>query len=385
MSREVFEYVLVGGGLANGLIALALRARRPGSRIAMIEQGSELGGNHTWCFHRNDLLAGAESWVAPLVCYRWPGYRVLFPHLDRTIAREYAAITSRRFHEVVAASLRSVSGSKLFLETRALAVSERTVLLESGEELSAPVIIDARGTAGEPMRPQTAGFQKFLGLEVELSRPHGLDLPILMDATVDQTKGFRFVYTLPLSPSRLLVEDTYFHRSPRLIPDQVKLDIQQYLDRCGYPPGEVIREESGVLPMPWSGFLPVTAKGPLRAGYMGGWFHPGTGYSFPVACRLAASIAAQDPKRFRRQELVALVREHSRQARFCHFLNDFLFRWYPAQARRNIFERFYRLPVETIDRFFALRLNWLDRFRLLAGRPPKGISLRYRLQRREQP
>ena len=38
-----FDYVLVGGGLQNGLIAGALRMRQPESRIALVERAGALG------------------------------------------------------------------------------------------------------------------------------------------------------------------------------------------------------------------------------------------------------------------------------------------------------------------------------------------------------
>jgi lycopene beta-cyclase len=50
MSEAERDYVLVGGGLQCGLLALALSARRPAPRLAIIEQADRLGGNHTWCF-----------------------------------------------------------------------------------------------------------------------------------------------------------------------------------------------------------------------------------------------------------------------------------------------------------------------------------------------
>ena len=39
---------LIGGGLQNGLIALATLAARPSARIALFERGPTLGGNHLW-------------------------------------------------------------------------------------------------------------------------------------------------------------------------------------------------------------------------------------------------------------------------------------------------------------------------------------------------
>ena len=46
------------------------------------------------------------------------------------------------------------------------------------------------------------------GVEVQLKKPHGLTAPMLMDAQVPQTDGYRFLYVLPFDPRTLLVEDT---------------------------------------------------------------------------------------------------------------------------------------------------------------------------------
>jgi lycopene beta-cyclase len=348
-----FDHVLVGGGLQNGLIALALRARQPRARIAMIERAPKLGGNHTWCFHESDVPPRTRDWIEPLIVHRWPGHRVAFPHMQRRMDGEYCCIRSDRFHEVIADAIRSAPGSALLTETDAVALDAACVRLAGGGEVTGSLVVDARGPeAPRPSRGE--GYQKFLGLELSLARPHGLDLPILMDAMVDQAAGYRFVYVLPLTPRTVLVEDTFIHRSAVLERDSLRAAIRDYAARRGWEVEAVLREEAGVLPMPWADRRAGRAAGPLVAGYRGGWFHPGTGYSIPVAARLAEIIAA--------------------------LLNRLQFQWYPPRARSAIYERFYRLPDSTIRNFYALRMNWYDRLRLVGGAPPPGLSLRHRLR-----
>ena len=68
------DVAIVGGGLAGGLIALALRTKRPDVDIRLIEPGA-IGGEHVWSFFSSDV-AEADRWLAaPLVSYRWPGVR----------------------------------------------------------------------------------------------------------------------------------------------------------------------------------------------------------------------------------------------------------------------------------------------------------------------
>jgi lycopene beta-cyclase len=374
-----FDYVLVGGGLQNGLIVAALRKRQPASRIALIERESALGGNHTWCFHEEDASPDSRAWLEPLVVHTWPGYRVVFPNLRRTIEGRYSAVTSERLDEVVSAAVRSGPGSKLFLNAEAFDVGPHVVTLGSGERLEGTVVVDSRGPP-PPSRPAVAGYQKFLGLELELARPHDLDRPVLMDATVDQSEGYRFFYVLPLSPSRLLVEDTYFHDRPSLAPVELRRRILDYVASEGWDVARIGREEAGVLPMPWASAFERPASGPLVAGYRGGWFHPGTGYSFPVAARLAEFVARRPPNALFGRELRRFAGRHLRQVLVTQLLNRSLFRWFAPPSRIWVFERFYRLPATTIGNFYALRLGWRDCLRLVSGRPPRGLSMRYRLR-----
>ena len=52
------ELILVGGGLANSLIAYRILTERPDFPLLIVERGATLGANHTWSFHDSDLTDG---------------------------------------------------------------------------------------------------------------------------------------------------------------------------------------------------------------------------------------------------------------------------------------------------------------------------------------
>lgn len=371
-----FDYVLVGGGLANALIALALLDRDPGTRLAVVEKGGSFGGNHTWCFHDDDIAPDAAGFVEPLVVQRWPGYAVAFPGLERTLATGYQAVTSARLHDVLAARLCEAPYADGLTRRSVRSVERDHVVLDNGQRLDARLVVDARGPAFLDASGG-CGYQKFLGLELALARPHPLTQPTLMDATVAQLDGFRFVYTLPLSPERVLVEDTYYSASPRLDPATLEARAMAYAtDTLGLEVAGAVRREHGVLPLPMRAQVVRDYDGPLRAGYHGGWFHPTTGYSFPVAARLARHVASVAPEGVLGPELDRLALEHERQARFCTLLNRLLFVAVAPEQRWRVLARFYRLPEATIRRFYAMNTTAGDRARIVCGRPPGGLSLR---------
>jgi len=48
-------------------------------------------------------------------------------------------------------------------------------------------VLDCRGAVSSPHL--RLGFQKFVGQELRLAAPHGLDAPVIMDAAVPQADG----------------------------------------------------------------------------------------------------------------------------------------------------------------------------------------------------
>ena len=382
LARQDFDYLLVGGGLGNALIALALFENRPGARVALVEQHGALGGNHVWCFHAGDVDAAAQRFVSRLVGTHWPRYDVRFPELTRTLEEPYAAVRSERLDQDVREAFVGRSGSRLFLNARAVKVSDRSVTLEDGQELLATTVIESRGPDALAAGAR-AGYQKFVGLELKLRRPSPIQHPLLMDALVPQRDGFRFLYALPFAPDRVLLEDTYFSESPELDRTRLEREILDYAQQNGFVVDHVTRTETGVLPLPTR--LPKLENpqpnGPLVAGYQGAWFHPVTGSSFPVAARLASAIAQADSGALRTQVWPALLRQQRSQLRFCLLLNRLFFDAFAPGERRNVIERFYRLPPEAVRRFYAMTLTRTDRARILCGRPPRGFSLARALSR----
>jgi lycopene beta-cyclase len=284
-----------------------------------------------------------------------------------------AAVSSERFAECVMRALSRAPGCKLWLGQRADYVGSQTVVLDDGRVLSAKLVIDARGPRLD-VASSASGFQKFFGAEIEFERATDLRIPVLMDATVAQHGGYRFFYVLPFSPTRLLIEDTRFGLDPRLDVDAARAAVIEYATRFGRPL-RVLREERGVLPMPWKSDFDPPRGSPLMAGYRGGWFHPATGYSMPAAIRLAEHVASRPSEAVFDDDFAALYRAHVAQARYGERLNRLLFHGFAAHDMWHAFERFYRLPDPVIHRFYAMALTRADRARILFGWPPRGLRL----------
>jgi lycopene beta-cyclase len=376
------DLVLVGGGLANGLIAWRLFAQRPGVKLLLLEAGATLGGNHTWSFHATDLSEAQHDWIAPLVAHRWSGHEVAFPQLRRQLQGGYASLTSARFHEQLAAAL----GGRVLCGVAVDSLTPTQVRLADGRVLRAHAVIDGRGLRRSASL--ALGHQKFLGQELKLDASHGLEHPLLMDASVDQHDGYRFVYVLPFAPDTLLVEDTYYADAAQLDVPALRRRIAQYAASRGWRVARVLREEQGVLPIVLAGDVHAfwrEAGGVPCSGLSAALFHPTTGYSLPDAVALAELVAALPD--LSAAALFEAVRRHAverwQERGFYRLLNRMLFRAAPPPRRWKVMQRFYGLPEPLIARFYAARLQALDKLRIVSGKPPVplGAALRAALDR----
>ncbi|QIG78676.1 lycopene beta-cyclase CrtY [Stakelama tenebrarum] len=369
------DVAIVGGGLAGGLIALALTRKRPDCTIRLIEGSRRIGGNHLWSFFASDVAAEHRWLIAPLISYGWTGYDVAFPGHARTLKNPYYSIESERLDQLVRETL---PRDALMLKRKVLATSAKAVVLADGDRVEAQGVIDCRGPADLSMLD--LGWQKFLGREFRLSDGHDVPRPLVMDATVEQRDGYRFVYCLPFAATRMFVEDTYYSDDRHLDADLLGARIDEYVAASGWQVDRVAREEGGVLPVVMGGdfeeYWRAGGNRVAKAGMRAGLFHPVTGYSLPDALRAAAAVAdASDVSGVALHDLLhGLARKSWRSRGFYRTLSAMLFRAAEPAERWRILERFYRLDAGLIARFYAGQSSVADRLRVLSGKPPVPIG-----------
>jgi lycopene beta-cyclase len=367
------DLAIIGGGLAGGLIALAFARKRPDARVFLIEAERLLGGNHVWSFFDGDVAAQDRWLVDPLVTHRWDaGHDVRFPGVARTLATPYNSIASEQFDT----HLRSILGNRVVSGTPVAEAGPTHAILADGRRIDAKAVIDARG--GGDLSALSCGWQVFVGLELALAAPHGLVRPIIMDATVEQVGGYRFVYVLPTGERTVFVEDTYYADDPGLDIPTIRDRIAAYARAQGWTVEAVVREETGVLPVVMGGdfdrFWPATDP-VARAGVRGGLFHPTTGYSLPDAASCALWLADAWPMDAPTLATAtrARAKAHWRSGGYYRLLDRMLFRAAAPEERWRIFARFYGLGEPLIGRFYSGRSTPADKMRILCGRPPVPI------------
>ena len=122
------DIAILGGGLAGGLIALALRRADPSLAVVLVEAGEMLGGNHRWSWFESDLPQGGAALLAPFRKIHWPaGYDVHFPEHSRRLESTYFSLASADFD---AALRRELAQSTIQTGRNVASVDARGATLE---------------------------------------------------------------------------------------------------------------------------------------------------------------------------------------------------------------------------------------------------------------
>jgi len=114
----------------------------------------------------------------------------------------------------------------------------------------------------------------------------------LMDFKVDQSQGTTFVYTMPLTENRALLEYTIFSSSllqSREYDEGLKNYLRNILKTTNY---QVIEEETGIIPMTNFRF-PLQMGNIVNIGTAGGQTKPSSGYTFRFIQKHAEAIVKQ--------------------------------------------------------------------------------------------
>ena len=240
---------------------------------------------------------------------------------------------------------------------------------ESEHHASSPsLVFDTR----PPRAPAGAMLQHFAGMEVEVDRPvFDPRTAILMDFRVDQSHGMHFMYVLPFSPTRALLESTMFSTSV-MSQDYYKEAIESYLFRHHNANIQhVICEEQGVIPMGSLGLHDPAIPG---LGANGGAIRPASGYTFAfIHQQIEEAI-----ERVKGGKSLKFTRPHKRVDVWMDSVLLAVLRHWPQQGPILFGRMAQSLSGDEFIRFMSGRANWRLRFKVMMAMPKlpfiRGVS-----------
>ena len=355
--------LIAGGGIAGCLAALAMARFRPDIELMIVEERDRFGGDLHQLLFDDEVTDEARPLLAPIVEQHWPGYFVAFPGFSRKLKAPCAGFGVEGVHRAMLAALRP---DQFRLGVRIVAVRDDALVLDDGETIKAEGAIDARGAANLSMLELL--HETRVERSIRTARPHGVDRPVLIDATIP-FGGARFVQLVPLAHDRLLLSET-------TISERVQADadagarLEAYAALRGWADATADAARSVTRPLPFDGdfaaFWRIGGARVAKLGQRGGFVHPLTGRTLADAAAIAMLLTRQTD--FSGPVLHDLIEEEAkrrwRQREPLRAVVRTLAEAEPA-ARAEMLAKLFRLDAGQLGRLLADRLGMLDRGRIL--------------------
>jgi len=385
-SQEEADVLILGGGLAGTSLAVHLEEAGYGGRVAIVDERRDFSNEARWC-----SWSEMPSVMQPLVSRRWHRWNVSTTegHAQGKSEKSpyqhiYAPDFFAHFHERFARDGKTElffghSVSRVCSQNDGASVCTRD---EEGRETNwrAKWVFDARGATHTRLkqlsRPgQIHWRQSFVGLVVEFEDAvFKADEMTLMDFRVPQKAGARFVYILPFSDKRALVEITSF--APDAAPfEELESTLLCWIQTRLGANFRTHSRESGDLPMATTPLSPVIAPRIGAIGLCGGAARAATGYAFGCIQRQGQWIAGMMAKRkdpLADGALHRLTHPPKFAALDAVFL-EALGRG-PDFAAQCFLRMIGRVPADSLTRFLEEQSGMADELRLIAALP-KGAFI----------
>ncbi|MES2795534.1 MAG: lycopene cyclase family protein [Bacteroidota bacterium] len=277
-----FDYIFAGGGMAALSLAYQINnSNLKSKKILILDQSLKNSNDHTWCFWENDSGTFEE-----IVFRKWNGFwfhgNFNFSKFLKLEQYQYKMIRSIDFYDFIIPELK-LNPNITFKQVKAVSIANNSVKTETNEYFSNEYIFDSISIPKFDKPQYNNLLQHFLGWVIETnSLIFEKDKPTLFDFRVDQKNECRFVYVLPFSEKKALVEFTIF--SDNLIEKkEYELELSNYLKiHYGLNSDQyTIKEtEFGIIPMSDESIDLLDMSGIIKIGTAAGFVKPSTGYSF---------------------------------------------------------------------------------------------------------
>jgi lycopene beta-cyclase len=375
--EKKYDYIIAGAGCA-GYSLLYHLLQDPilsKKKILVLDANFNKGNDRTWCFWE-DSVGPFES----IVCKKWSNIEVLKGAMHRSLPTapfEYKMIQGIDFYQHISDFANGFDNvewvASKILNIDSINANSARVNWEGGAAIADYIFSSINGE-----RIQSTLWQHFKGIVVEFDNTVFDDtVARLMDFNVPQMDATAFMYLLPLTDKKALVEYTLF--SPSMLESaQYDLVLNAYLEE--HYKGQTYQiqhTEMGAIPMT-SKKLTSNDGAVVSIGTMGDAVKASTGYAFQFIQQQTQQIVHQLKLNQALNPAVHHTRHQFYDAVLLYILEN------QKMAGDEIFARIFKKNrTATVFKFLSNTSTLLDDLKIMSSLPtpiflPAAIKVLFR-------
>lgn len=280
ISKNKYDYIICGGGASGLLLSLSIINDDffNDKKILIIEKDKKNENDRTFGFWDNK-----KSLLDELVFKEWEYAEFKDSSFHNSFFLEpfkYKMIKSSKFYSHIGKKISKASNfTYLNSNIKSIDQENKFVKTEDGEFQASIIFSSIYDDQEVKFKKYPLLKQHFIGWTIETKNESFDDNKItFMDFSVDQKNEIRFMYILPFSKNKALVEYTLFSKS--IISDnEYENEIQNYLKEKNITDYTILDKEKGLIPMTCYPFFEKNTDSYFKIGTAGGWTKPSTGYT----------------------------------------------------------------------------------------------------------
>lgn len=284
MEKQVFDYIICGGGASGLLLANALLEdpHFKAKKILLIEKEDKNSNDRTWCFWEKSpgnfdgLLK--KTWASAT-------FKSEELHIDFKLEPyQYKMLRSKLFYTKIHLKIEAAQHLTL-LKAEVLEIKEDGAFTQISTSKG---IFESQKVFNSIFNPNALYAQKkypvlkqhFVGWFIKTKTPQfDPEKVFFMDFDIPQEQQTRFLYVLPFDEKHALVEYTLFSEE-LLEKEEYETGITDYLKTKGITNFKIEEKEQGNIPMSCFPFEQFNTPSLLNIGTAGGWTKASTGFTF---------------------------------------------------------------------------------------------------------
>ena len=279
---QKFDYIICGSGAAglSLLYNLLTNDVLQNKNILVIDETIKNTNDRTWCFWENE-----KNLFEPLVFTKWDKIGIgnsegiafynIFPF-------HYKMIKGLDFYELILNfSKRFTNVHFIHEKVKQFYCKNETAFVEThASTYTATYVFNSIIFNKEKLQTTNSLLQHFKGIEIETAVDcFDASKATFMDFNVTQQYGHSFMYVLPSSSTKALVEFTVFSKNV-LSEAEYDKSLQDYLqNNLKTQHYTILHQELGVIPMTDFVF-PTHDKNIIHIGTAAGWVKASSGFAF---------------------------------------------------------------------------------------------------------
>jgi lycopene beta-cyclase len=355
-----YDYIFCGTGASASLLLLELYRKNllKETKVLLVDQVMKTSRDKTFCFWAEEGDPICQD-LKSLISYSWDAVNLSDHSAISILPLKYNHVSSIDLYQELNKLVDQLGLQRLIATVENINKDEEGLyIIADGLKIRGKKIFDSRTPIYQPpIRGEVHLYQSFVGwmieTESEILQPHTFRF---MDFEIEQQGFTQFVYVLPFTPNKALVEVTRFGAEVIKVGD-AELLLKKYIAHH-FGKHTVTDVEQGCIPMSNTKIAYDITPGVVTLGAKNYHIKPSTGYAFKNMYYHAKAVVASIQKG-ENLELLNSLHEKKFIGRFAFYdslLLDIL-KNRPGQGKHIFVELLRNVEIKKILKFLDEKTN----------------------------